>query len=114
MLSVRHGCASKQVRDWPGSGVFAESGPVCVTTCTPTQCDVLVCTQVRDWPESGMSLEERLSFFRETRHAFGRTALLLSGGGGLGTFHLVGGGTCAVNYSLEWGFGMQYSAWSGG
>jgi TAG lipase/steryl ester hydrolase/phospholipase A2/LPA acyltransferase len=33
-------------------------------------------------------MEEKLSFFRETRHAFGRTALLLSGGGGLGSFHL--------------------------
>jgi TAG lipase/steryl ester hydrolase/phospholipase A2/LPA acyltransferase len=36
-----------------------------------------------------MEMEEKLSFFRETRHAFGRTALLLSGGGGLGSFHLV-------------------------
>jgi len=34
-------------------------------------------------------MEEKLSFFRETRHAFGRTALLLSGGGSLGSFHLV-------------------------
>lgn len=41
-----------------------------------------------DWPEQGLSVEEKLSFFRETRHTFGRTALLLSGGGGLGTFHL--------------------------
>lgn len=32
--------------------------------------------------------EEKLAFFRETRHTFGRTALLLSGGGGLGTFHI--------------------------
>eukprot|EP00798_Chlamydomonas_sp_ICE-L_P007369 gene7369-492_t len=38
---------------------------------------------VRDWPESDMCLEEKLNFFRETRHAFGRTALLLSGGGGV-------------------------------
>lgn len=39
-------------------------------------------------------MDEKLNFFRETRHAFGRTALLLSGGGGLGSFHLVrhGGG----------------------
>jgi hypothetical protein len=28
---------------------------------------------------------------RETRHTFGRTALLLSGGGGLGCFHVVRG-----------------------
>ncbi len=28
-------------------------------------------------------------FFREVRHAYGRTALLLSGGGSLGSFHIV-------------------------
>lgn len=36
-----------------------------------------------------LSLEEKLSFLRETRHAFGRTALVLSGGGALGAFHIV-------------------------
>jgi TAG lipase/steryl ester hydrolase/phospholipase A2/LPA acyltransferase len=41
------------------------------------------------WPEAGVSLEEKLAFFKETRHAYGRTALLLSGGGGLGSFHIV-------------------------
>ena len=30
-----------------------------------------------------------LALSRVTRHTFGRTALLLSGGGGLGIFHLV-------------------------
>ncbi|XVE61064.1 hypothetical protein DITRI_Ditri06bG0009800 [Diplodiscus trichospermus] len=35
-----------------------------------------------------LSLEEKLAFMHETRHAFGRTALLLSGGGSLGTFHI--------------------------
>lgn len=44
-----------------------------------------------DWPEAGIELEEKLSFFKETRHAYGRTALLLSGGGGLGSFHIVSG-----------------------
>ncbi|PKA66998.1 Triacylglycerol lipase SDP1 [Apostasia shenzhenica] len=34
------------------------------------------------------TLEERLQFMHETRHAFGRTALLLSGGASLGAFHL--------------------------
>lgn len=33
-------------------------------------------------------LEEKLTFMHETRHAFGRTALLLSGGASLGTFHV--------------------------
>ncbi|PKU86061.1 triacylglycerol lipase SDP1-like [Dendrobium catenatum] len=32
--------------------------------------------------------EERLQFMHETRHAFGRTALLLSGGASLGAFHV--------------------------
>lgn len=35
-----------------------------------------------------LSLEEKLSFMHETRHAFGRTALLLSGGASLGAFHV--------------------------
>ena len=33
-------------------------------------------------------VEEQLAFLRETRHAFGRTALVLSGGGSFGSFHL--------------------------
>ncbi|KAF6147852.1 hypothetical protein GIB67_014432 [Kingdonia uniflora] len=33
-------------------------------------------------------LEEKLAFMHETRHAFGRTALLLSGGASLGSFHI--------------------------
>nr|XP_043622778.1 triacylglycerol lipase SDP1 [Erigeron canadensis] len=33
-------------------------------------------------------LEEKLAFMHETRHAFGRTALLLSGGATLGAFHI--------------------------
>eukprot|EP00775_Hariotina_reticulata_P005537 gene5537-5773_t len=41
-----------------------------------------------DWPEGGVDVDERLAFIKETRHAFGRTALLLSGGGGLGSFHI--------------------------
>jgi predicted acylesterase/phospholipase RssA len=32
-------------------------------------------------------LSPQLAFFRETRHTFGRTALLLSGGGSYGTYH---------------------------
>ncbi|KAH7430251.1 hypothetical protein KP509_09G090200 [Ceratopteris richardii] len=35
-----------------------------------------------------ISLEEKIAFIHETRHAFGRTALLLSGGAALGAFHL--------------------------
>lgn len=39
-----------------------------------------------DFPD--FNVEDKLSFLRETRHAFGRTALVLSGGGSLGTFHV--------------------------
>ena len=46
-------------------------------------------TMLADWPEAGIPTEEKLAFFKETRHAYGRTALLLSGGGGLGSFHIV-------------------------
>lgn len=35
-----------------------------------------------------LDLEEKLAFVHETRHAFGRTALLLSGGATLAAFHL--------------------------
>ncbi|EWM25284.1 patatin-like serine [Nannochloropsis gaditana] len=35
-----------------------------------------------------ISADVKLAFFNETRHAFGRTALLLSGGAGLGFYHV--------------------------
>ncbi|KDP26217.1 hypothetical protein JCGZ_22463 [Jatropha curcas] len=50
-----------------------------------------VSTQLRmvcDSDTEELSLEEKLSFMHETRHAFGRTALLLSGGASLGAFHV--------------------------
>lgn len=34
-----------------------------------------------------LSIDNKLAFFSETRHAFGRSALLLSGGGALGFYH---------------------------
>lgn len=39
--------------------------------------------------QPGLPLDEKLGFLRETRHTFGRSALVLSGGGSLGVFHLV-------------------------
>ncbi|BFG37938.1 hypothetical protein CerSpe_242120 [Prunus speciosa] len=50
-----------------------------------------VSTQLRmvcDSDSEELSLEEKLAFMHETRHAFGRTALLLSGGASLGSFHV--------------------------
>ena len=38
--------------------------------------------------DSKIPITEKLSFLQETRHVFGRTGLLLSGGGSLGTFHI--------------------------
>lgn len=43
---------------------------------------------VCDSEAEDLSLEEKLAFMHETRHAFGRTALLLSGGASLGAFHV--------------------------
>ncbi|RHY56860.1 hypothetical protein DYB34_008004 [Aphanomyces astaci] len=37
--------------------------------------------------DDALSLDNKLAFFSETRHAFGRSALMLSGGGGLGLYH---------------------------
>ena len=36
-----------------------------------------------------LALDVKSNFLRNARHTFGRTALVLSGGGALGTFHLV-------------------------
>ncbi|XP_057541988.1 triacylglycerol lipase SDP1-like [Amaranthus tricolor] len=50
-----------------------------------------VTTQLRmvcDFDSEELPLEEKLAFMHETRHAFGRTALLLSGGASLGSFHV--------------------------
>lgn len=38
--------------------------------------------------ETELKGDEKLAFLQETRHSFGRTALLLSGGGTLGAFHI--------------------------
>ena len=35
-----------------------------------------------------VTIQEKLVFLQETRHCFGRTALMMSGGGTLGTFHI--------------------------
>ncbi|XP_071719829.1 triacylglycerol lipase SDP1-like [Rutidosis leptorrhynchoides] len=43
---------------------------------------------VCDSESDELLLEEKLAFMHETRHAFGRTALLLSGGASLGAFHV--------------------------
>lgn len=42
---------------------------------------------IANFNEKGFSLHKKLEFFSETRHSYGRTALLLSGGATLGMFH---------------------------
>jgi len=44
--------------------------------------------QVADTPESDIPFNEKLEFFRRASHCFGRSALMLSGAGALGPFHL--------------------------
>lgn len=70
------------------AGTPALSPVACASLCLCT-CGPVHPPPSTDWPDAGLDMEEKLSFFRETRHAFGRTALLLSGGGGLGSFHIV-------------------------
>ena len=41
-----------------------------------------------EYPVDPPTTAEKLSFFNETRHAFGRSALLLSGGATLGLYHI--------------------------
>ncbi len=43
---------------------------------------------VADVDDETIPLAEKLEFFRRASHCFGRTALMLSGGGALGPFHL--------------------------
>jgi hypothetical protein len=45
-------------------------------------------THYSDLDMEPVSLAERIAFFNETRHSFGRSALLLSGGATLGMYHI--------------------------
>lgn len=48
---------------------------------------VLRATGTDEESREELSIDNKLAFFSETRHAFGRSALLLSGGGALGFYH---------------------------
>ncbi|TMW64494.1 hypothetical protein Poli38472_011374 [Pythium oligandrum] len=48
---------------------------------------VLRASGTDDESKEELSIDNKLAFFSETRHAFGRSALLLSGGGALGFYH---------------------------
>jgi predicted acylesterase/phospholipase RssA len=50
---------------------------------------VIKCIQfIYYYKGSRFSLQKKLEYFAETRHSYGRTALLLSGGATFGRFHI--------------------------
>jgi TAG lipase / steryl ester hydrolase / phospholipase A2 / LPA acyltransferase len=68
-----------------GTKVLVESYHHCVCQALDFVCDAP--DRVGE-DEEPIPTEARLAFFNETRHAYGRTALLLSGGAALGFYHV--------------------------
>lgn len=66
-----------------GSKVLVETYHNVVCAALDFVCDAPVVSG-----EEPIPTEARLAFFNETRHAYGRTALLLSGGASLGFYHV--------------------------
>ena len=58
---------------------------LCVGLCV---CCVLVVCVVVCVQDEEIPTDAKLAFFNETRHAYGRSALLLSGGAYLGYYHM--------------------------
>jgi hypothetical protein len=75
-------------------------------------CFILFHLQVADSEQ--LTGDTKLAFFNQTRHAYGRTALLLSGGATMGLFHL--GIVKALHdqkllpHILSGGFALRFSA----
>lgn len=90
--------SSQQLRvvTWDERAFISASLALCRVDCEQTP--VLIqeyITEVKyhlravcDADSHELPLEEKMAFIHETRHAFGRTALMLSGGAALGAFHL--------------------------
>lgn len=53
----------------------------------------------RDYTKNSKSLQELIQFIRDIRQSYGHTALLLSGGGALGTYH-IGVVKALINHNL--------------
>ncbi len=53
-----------------------------------------------------LALDVKANFLRHARHTFGRTALVLSGGGALGCFHIVRRGEMSAVQSAGRCFGV--------
>jgi len=52
------------------------------------QQEMVACLEyIATLPRNKMSRSKKLEFFAETRHAFGRTAIVFSGGAGIGRYH---------------------------
>jgi len=66
-----------------GTKVLVETYHNVVCASLDFVCDAPVATG-----ESPIPTDARLAFFNETRHSYGRTALLLSGGAALGFYHI--------------------------
>lgn len=84
------------VRTHAVRGIGGISNPDLFKTCflgtknlvTDFQMEFINCLEyISDLPNDKFPHTRKLEFFAETRHAFGRTALLLSGGAGLGLYH---------------------------
>jgi len=67
-----------------GSKVLVETYHNVVCAALDFVCDATV----SETDEMPIPTDTRLAFFNETRHAYGRTALLLSGGAALGFYHV--------------------------
>jgi TAG lipase / steryl ester hydrolase / phospholipase A2 / LPA acyltransferase len=68
-----------------GGGVLVTDGYAAAEAALP---EMLAAAALPPQTSGGLSAGDRLRFFNETRHAYGRTALMLSGGAVMGLHHL--------------------------
>jgi len=91
ILEIMHALRSDLLRNFGGitNPVLHESLPTVPLPIKDYITEVQACMDaVASAPPDRLPLEEKLGFLKETRHAFGRTALVLSGGGSFGAFHI--------------------------
>jgi TAG lipase / steryl ester hydrolase / phospholipase A2 / LPA acyltransferase len=91
ILETMHALRSDLLRNFGGitNPVLHESLPTVPLPIKDYIIEVQACMDaVASAPPDRLPLEEKLGFLKETRHAFGRTALVLSGGGSFGAFHI--------------------------
>lgn len=91
ILETMHALRSDLLRNFGGitNPALHESLPTVPLPIKDYINEVQACMDaVASAPPDRLPLEEKLGFLKETRHAFGRTALVLSGGGSFGAFHI--------------------------